>query len=70
MEVLEKYMQKPLYSYKHASISFSVHNGPFVLTTPIWIVLFESLSYGCGTRYFKSNILEYFGNQKLSKGVT
>ena len=52
MEVFQKYMQKPLYSYKHASISVSVHNGPFVLTTPILIVSFESLSYGCGTRHF------------------
>ena len=70
MEVFQKYMQKPLYSYKHASISVSVHNGPFVLTTPIWIVSFESLSHGCSTRYFKSNIFEYCCNPKLSKGVT
>ena len=70
MEVFEKYMQKPLYSYNHASISYSIHNGPIVLTTPIWIVSFESLSYGCSTRYFKSNIFEYSGNPKLSKGGT
>ena len=53
------------YSYKQASISFSVHQGPQMLAISVLIVLSESFVHVCELRYLRSTILAFLGSPRL-----
>ena len=57
MEIVAYYLTKPQYNYKHASISLFLSHSPQLLTSSVWIVLFESLGHGCSPRYLKPTFL-------------
>ena len=51
IEVVTNHMTKLHYSYKQASISFFVNQGPQMLAISVLMVLFESLGHDSDLRY-------------------
>ena len=47
MEVVTYYLTKPQYSYKQASITCFVNQGPHMLTISVLMDLFEPLGHVC-----------------------
>ena len=62
-----RYLTKPQYSYKQASISCFVNHGPQMLTASVLMVLFEPLGHVCDPRYLKPTILAFFGSPRLAQ---
>ena len=63
-------MTKTQYSYKRASISFLVNHGPQILTTSVYMTLFQSLDRVCDPRYLKLTILSFWVAPDFPKMVT
>ena len=59
IKVVTDYLTKLQYSYKQASISCFVNNGPQMLTTSVFVGLFEVLGHDCGPRYLKLTMCHF-----------
>ena len=65
MNVVANHFTKARYSYKQASFSCFVDQGPKMLATSALMVLFKPLGNDCDPRYLKPTIFPFLDTLRL-----